>query len=332
MAQRSARTRAAACSMIAMATLLLVIAIQGHAQPASKTARLAILLFETPTTNPNLGAFVAGLRELGYVEGKNLTLEYRYAEGRPERVRDLGPQVVALKPDVIVALGGDMVATVKDATTAIPVVMLTSQDPVESGVVASFARPGGNLTGVAFVSEDTVAKRLQFLKEAVPSVKRVGVLWNPMHFDGEYRGAAVASRQLGVETLSLEVRSLAELEGALEAATRARADALMVVSSRFMNANRAPILDFASKHRIPVVSGWGPWSRAGSFLSYGPDLNALAKRAAFYVDRIIKGTRPADLPVEQPNKFELVINTKTAKALGLVVPPSLLGRADHIVE
>jgi putative ABC transport system substrate-binding protein len=332
MAHCAAGLRAFACSMVAIALVIATAAVEISAQPAPKVARVAVVLFETPPANPNVAAFTAGLRDLGYVEGKNLALEYHYAEGRPERIRELGPQAVALKPDVIVTLGGDMVATVKDATSTIPVVMLTSQDPVESGVVASFARPGGNLTGVAFVSEETVAKRLQFLKEAVPSVKRVGVLWNPNHFDGEYRVAAAAARQLGIEALSLEARSLAELDAALEAAIRGRAEALMVVSSRFMNGHRAPILDFAAKHRLPVVSGWGPWARAGSLISYGPDLNVLARRTAFYVDRILKGARPAELPVEQPNKFELVINAKTAKTLGLVVPASLLGRADHIVE
>ena len=332
MALRAAVIRAAACSLVAIAVLTVMLPVPVEAQPAAKGARVVIVLFETPTTNPNATAFVATLRDLGYVDGKNVTLDYRYAEGRPERVRELGPQAVALKPDVIVALGGDMVATVKEATAAIPIVMLTSQDPVESGQVASFARPGGNLTGLAFVSEDTAAKRLQFLKEAVPSVKRVGVLWNPAHFDGEYRVASAAARQLGIETLSLEARSVAELEAALDAATRARADALMVVSSRFMNANRVRILDFAGKHGLPVVTGWGPWVHSGSLMSYGPDLNVLAKRAAWYVDRILKGTRPADLPVEQPTKFELAVNAKTAKALGLTVPASLLGRADHIVE
>ena len=312
--------------------LLLAPSLVAHAQPAGKVARLGVLLFDTPTTNPNFPAFVAGLRDLGYVEGRNVAFEYRYAEGRPERIRDLAQQIASLKPDVIVVLGGDMVPFVKDATSTIPVVMLTSQDPVEAGVVASYARPGGNMTGVAFVSSETAGKRLQFLKEAVPSLTRVAVLWNPDHPDGEYRNTEAAARRLGIQLQSLEVRRPADFDGAFEAATRARAEALMVVSSRFMNLNRARILDLPGKQRIPVVTGWGPWARAGSFMSYGPDLDALVRRAATHVDKILKGAKPADLPVEQPTKFELVINLKTAKTLGLTIPQSLLVRADQVIE
>jgi ABC-type uncharacterized transport system substrate-binding protein len=315
-----------------MVVLLFAAPLAAHGQPGGKVARLAVLLFETPATNANLAAFIAGLRDLGYVEGRNVALEYRYAEGRPERGRELALQIVSLKPDVIVVLGGDMVPFVKDATSTVPVVMLTSNDPVEAGLVTSFGRPGGNLTGVAFVSSETAGKRLQFLKEAAPSVTRVAVLWNPDHPDGEYRNAEAAARQLGIHIQSFEVRRFADFDGVFEAATRARAEALMVVSSRFMNLNRARILEFASKQRLPVVTGWGPWARAGGLMSYGPDLDNLVRRAATHVDKILKGAKPADLPVEQPTKFELMINLKTAKELGLTIPPSLLGRADHIIE
>jgi putative ABC transport system substrate-binding protein len=312
--------------------VLVAPSLVAHAQPGAKVARLGVLLFETPTTNANFPALVAGLRDLGYVEGRNLAFEFRYADGHPERIRDLAVQTVALKPDVIVALGGDMVQPLKEATTTIPVVMLTSQDPVEAGVVASFGRPGGNMTGVAFVSSETAGKRLQLLKEEIPSVTRVAVLWSPDHPDGEYRNAEAAARQLGLQLQSLEVRRPSDFDGAFEAATRARAEALMIVSSRLMNLNRARISEFAVKHRLPVVSGWGPWVRAGGFLSYGPDLDALVRRAATHVDKILKGARPGELPIEQPTKFELVINTKTARALGLTIPPSLLGRADQVIE
>ena len=314
-------------------TISLILApFAAEAQQAGKVARLGVLLFGTPATDPNLAAFVAGLRDLGYVEGRNLALEYRSAEGRPERVRELAVQVVSLKPDVIVVLGGDMVPFVKDATSTIPVVMLTSQDPVEAGVVTSFARPGANLTGVAFVSSETAGKRLQFLKEAVPSLTRVAVLWNPDHRDPEYRDIEAAAPRLGVHIQSLEARRPEDFDGAFQSATRARADALMVVSSRFMNLSRSRILEFVSKRRIPLVTGWGPWVRAGGLLSYGPDLDALMKRAASHVDKILKGAKPADLPIEQPTKFELVINLKTAKALGLTIPQSVLGRADQVIE
>ena len=318
--------------LIGLAVNLLAAPFVSEAQSAGKVARLGVLLFGTPATDPNLAAFLAGLRDLGYVEGRNLALEYRSSEGRPERARELAVQVVSLKPDVIVVLGGDMVPFVKDATSTIPVVMLTSQDPVEAGVVTSFARPGGNLTGVAFVSSETAGKRLQFLKEAVPSLTRVAVLWNPDHRDPEYRDIEAAARRLGVQIQSLEARRPEDFDGAFQSATRARAEALMVVSSRFMNLSRSRILEFASKQRIPLVTGWGPWVRAGGLLSYGPNLDALMERAASHVDKILKGAKPADLPIEQPTKFELVINLKTAKALSLTIPPSVLGRADEIIQ
>ena len=302
------------------------------AQPAGKVARLGVLLFSTPAADPNLPAFVGGLRDLGYVEGRNIALEYRYAEGQPERVSELARQIASLKPDVFVVLGGDMVPFVKNATATVPIVMLTSQDPVEGGVVASFARPGGNLTGVAFVSSETAGKRLQLLKEVVPSLTRVAVLWSPDHPDGEYRNTEATARRLGIHIQSLEVRRPGDFDGAFQAAVRERAEALVVASSRFMNSNRPRVEEFASKQRIPLVTGWGPWGRAGSLLSYGPDLDTLVRRAATQVDKILKGAKPADLPVEQPTKFELVINLKTAKALGLTIPQSVLLRADQIIE
>ena len=316
----------------ALAASLLGAPLAAEAQPAGKVARLGVLLFSTPAADPFLPAFLAGLRDLGYVEGRNVVLEYRYAEGQPARVSELALQIASLKPDVIVVLGGDMVPFVKNATATIPVVMVTSVDPVEAGVVASFARPGGNLTGVAFVSSETAGKRLQFLKEAVPSLTRVAVLWTPDHPDGEYRNTEATARRLGIHIQSLEVRRPGDFDGAFQAAMRERAGALVVASSRFMNSNRPRVEEFASKQRIPLVTSWGPWARAGSLMSYGPDLNTLVRRAATHVDKILKGAKPADLPVEQPTKFELVINMKTAKALGLTIPPSLLLRADEVIE
>ena len=330
---RQARTAAMIARLIGFSVVLVLAAsFATHAQPGGKVARLGVVLFDAPATNPNVAAFVAGLRDLGYVEGRNVALEYRHASGRPELLPELGRQVASMKPDLIVVLGGDMVPTVKAATSTLPVVMLTSNDPVEAGVVASFARPGGNITGLAFVSEETASKRLQFLKQALPSLTRVAVLWNPDHPDGEYRSAEAAARLLGIHIQSLEVRRLADFDGAFDAATRARAEALMVVSSRFMNLNRARILEFAQKKRLPVVTGWGPWAHAGGLMSYGPDLDVLARRAATHVDKILKGAKPADLPVEQPTKFELVVNLRTAKGLGVTIHQSVLARADQIIE
>lgn len=317
---------------LAVALVLATASLAVHAQPAGKVARLGVLLYGTAATDPNLASFVAGLRDLGYVEGRNVAFEYRAAEGHPERVPGLAREVVSLKPDVIVVLGGDLVRFIKEATSTIPVVMLTSNDPVESKVVGSFARPGGNMTGVAFVSAETGAKRLQFLKEAAPALTRVAVLWDPEHADGEYRDMQGVASRLGVQLQSLEVSRPEDLEGAFQSVTRGRAEALVVVSSRLMNVNRPRILEFAAKQRILLVTGWGQWVRSGGFMSYGPDLDVLVKRAASHVDKILKGARPGDLPVEQPSKFELLINLKTARALGLAVPPSLLARADHVIE
>jgi putative ABC transport system substrate-binding protein len=303
-----------------------------QAQPASKVARLGVLLYGTAAADPNLASFVAGLRELGYVEGRNVAFEYRGAEGHPERLAGLAREVVSSKPDVIVVLGGDLVPFIKDATRTIPVVMLTSNDPVEAKVISSFARPGGNMTGVAFVSAETAAKRLQFFRQAAPSLTRLAVLWDPNHVDSEYRDMEAVARRLGVQLQSIEASRPEELESAFQEIARGRAEALMVVSSRLMNVNRPRILEFSVRQRIPLVSGWGQWVRSGGFMSYGPDLDVLVKRAASHVDKILKGARPGELPVEQPSKFELLINLKTARALGMTIPPSLLARADHVIE
>jgi putative ABC transport system substrate-binding protein len=195
--------------------------------------------------------------------------------------------------------------------------------------VTSLARPGGNLTGVTFVSSDLAAKRLQLLKEMAPGISRIGVLSNPDHIDPEYAETQATARDLGIQVQSLEVRAPAEFDNALAAAAAGRVQAIVVVSSRLMTMARPQIVDFAGKHRIVLVSGWGPWAQAGALLSYGPDLDVIVRHAATYVDKILKGAKPADLPVEQPTKFELVVNLKTAKALGLTIPPSVLARADE---
>ncbi len=321
-----------AALMVSLALGLLAAPLAAGAQQASKMARLGVLLFSTPEGDPNLATFRQGLSELGYVEGKNLTTLYRYAEGKPERLANLAVELAALKPDVIFALGGDVAPFARTATNTIPIVMAVSVDPVQAGLVPSLARPGGNVTGVTFVSSELAAKRLQFLKEAAPRMTRVAVLWNPNHVDPEYAETQAAGRRLGVHVQSLEVRGPGDFEGAFQAADVGRAEAIIVVSSRLMTFGRQRIIELAARRRLPVVSGWGPWAQAGALLSYGPDLNASVRRAATYVDRVLKGANPGDLPVEQPTKFELVINLKTAKALGLTIPQSVLVRADQIIE
>jgi putative ABC transport system substrate-binding protein len=296
-----------------------------------KIPRLGVLLFGTPDTDA-FPAIRRGLAALGYVEGRNVLFEYRYAEGRPERLPDLAVDLVRSKPDVIIAAGGDVAPFAKQATGTVPIVMITSADPVQGGLVTSLARPGGNVTGVTFASSELAGKRLQFLKEAAPGVTRVAVLWNPDHPDGEFPATQAAGRSLGVQIQSLEVRGHDDFAGAFAAAIHARTEALIVVSSRLMTLNRARILDLAARDRMLLVSGWGPWAAQGGLLSYGPDLDAVIRRSATYVDRILKGARPADIPVEQPTKFELVINLRTAAAVGLTIPPALLARADQLIE
>jgi ABC-type uncharacterized transport system substrate-binding protein len=317
---------------LALTAAVVMAPLVTEAQQAGKIVRMGILLFTSPATDLNLAALLGGLRDLGYIEGRNLAIEYRYAEGRPERFRASAVALASAKPDIIVVLGGDMVPFAREATKTIPIVMLTSQDPVESGIVETMARPGGNLTGVAFVSSETAGKRLQFLKEAMPGLTRLAVLWSPDHADGEYRITAATAPSVGVQILSLEVRGPDEFDAAFQKVMPWRAEALIVVSSRLMNVNRDRTLEFASRQRIPLVSGWGPWVANGALMGYGPDLNALVRRIPSYVDKIVKGARSADLPIEQPTKFELIVNLKTARALGVTIPPSLLLRADQVIE
>ena len=318
--------------VIGVTMLLVSTEVGAEAQQTAKIARLGVLLFSTPEGDPNLASFRQSLSELGYVEGKNLTTVYRAARGEPGRLAELAVELVALKPDVIFAMGGDVAPFVRTATNTIPIVVAVSNDPVRAGLVPSLARPGGNITGVTFVSSELAAKRLQFLKEAAPRISRVAVLWNPDHVDPEYAETATAGRTLGIRVQSLEVRALGDLEGAFQAADAGRAEAIIVVSSRLTTLGRQRIIDLATRHRLPVVAGWGPWAQGGALLSYGPDLDTAVRRAATYVDRILKGASPGDLPVEQPTKFELAINLKTAAALGLTIPPSLRLQASHTIE
>jgi putative ABC transport system substrate-binding protein len=320
-------------ALLAMVVLgVLAVPHLAEAQSAPKMARIGVLLYGTPETDPNFAAFRDGLRDLGYVEGRNLTFELRSAESKPERLAALAADLVKREPHVIFALGGDVAPFARAATSTIPLVMSVSVDPVQTQIVSSLARPGGNVTGVTLISSDLAAKRLQLLKEIAPAISRIGILWNPDHIDPEYRETQVAARQLGLQLHSLEVRRPADFDAAFAAAATARVEAIVVVSSRLMTLSRSQITDFAAKHRIILVSGWGPWAQHGALLSYGPDLNAIVRHAATQVDKILKGAKPGDLPIEQPTKFQLVINTKTAKAFGFTVPPSLLLRADQIIE
>ena len=301
------------------------------AQPA-RNARIGVLIFSTPATDPNLPVLRDALGRLGWREGGNLTLEYRYGEGRTERLAQYAVELVQLKPDLIYALGGDVAPFAKSATSTVPIVVVVSNDPVQSGLVASLARPGGNVTGLTFLLSDLAAKRLEMLREIAPRTARVGILWNPDHADPDFRETQTAAAKLGVDIVSLEVRRPDDFEAAFRTAHRERIDALIVVSSRLMTRERQRILDFSTAHRLPVATGWGAWAEGGALFTYGPNIDEIIRRSAGYVDKILRGARPADLPVEQPTRFELVVNLKTVKTLGLPIPQSLLQRADRVIE
>ena len=303
-----------------------------HGQQRPKVPRLGVLLFSTPQADPQMAAVHSSLRELGYVEGQNIILVYRYAEGKYERLADLAADLVSEKPDLLLALGGDVAPYAAKATLTIPIVFISSADPVQLGLAASLARPTRNATGVTLLLDDTASKRLELLKEAVPGVQRVAFLRNPDHPDNELTEAQRAAQILNIGLHLIDMRGSSDVENALRAVSDARADALYVVSSRHTVLNIPRIVEFATTNRLPLVGGWGAWARAGGLLSFGPNTNDMARRATEYVDKIIKGAKPADLPIQQPTKFEFVINAKAAKAIGIEVSPALLARADEVIE
>jgi len=307
--------------------------LPGQGQPpAPKVARLGILLFSSPTADPNLAAFLRGLDALGYVPDANIVIDYRYAEGKPERLPALAEELARLAPDVLFALGGDVSLPLKAATTSIPIVVATSADPVQDGLVASLARPGANVTGVTMLSSALAGKRLQLLTEAVPGVARVALVWNPAHSDYDLSETERAAGALNVEVLRYPLREAGDLQGMFAAMRRERAEALIVVASRLTNLYSSPIADFAVQHDLPLIAAWRLWAPAGALLTYGPNVNDSTEHAATFVDKILKGAQPADLPVEQPMTFEFVINLKTAEALGLTIPQHVLLQATEVIQ
>jgi len=310
---------------------LLAAPFGAEAQRPDRIRRIGILLFSQQDLAV-IAPCLEELKALGYVDGKTVALEYRDAEGQYERLPGLAAELVRLSPDVIFSFGGEQAPIVKRATASIPIVVVVSNDPVASGLVASRARPGGNVTGVTYVHDALAGKSIELLKHAAPGVSRVAMLWNPQHTDPEYRETQRAAGTLRVQLQSLEVRVTSDFEAAFQAAIRERAEALIVAGSRLLNLNRRQIGDFAAKNRLILV-GTPKWLlEVGSLLTYGPNAVELNRRAAAYVDKILKGAKPADLPMQQPTVFELVINLKTAKALGLKIPQSLQVRADEVIE
>jgi putative ABC transport system substrate-binding protein len=310
--------------------------LAAEAQQAAKVARIGFLTLNLGA-NPHLPeAFRQGLRDLGYLEGRNVVIEFRDAEGKLERLPALAAELVAFKVDVIVAGPTLAALTAKQATRTIPIVFVAA-DPVGRGLVTSLARPGGNVTGLSILVAELVGKCLEQLTQAVPGINRVAVLWQP-GAAGErtekdlLKGAEVAARALGVRPHFVEARGPEDFDRAFSDMTRARAGALTVLPSVMFFSERRRLVDLAAKNRLPAVYPWREFVDAGGLMAYGANIADNYRRAATYVDKILKGAKPGDLPVEQPTKFELVINLKTAKALGLTIPPSLLARADEVIQ
>jgi putative ABC transport system substrate-binding protein len=316
-----------ALALIAFTPLLAV-----EAQQPMKVFRIVHLdPIDAPTEASRV--FRQALRELGYVEGENIVIESRFAAGSDDRLREYATEAVRLKVDVIVAISSSAVKAATKATKTIPIVALDLEsDPVASGAVASLARPGGNLTGLFLDLPELAAKRLELLKEAIPGITRVAVLWDPSMSPVPLRATEVAARSLGLHLQIVEARRPSDLEAAFRAAVSGRNRALMVFQSPMFASHPKLIVDLAAKHRLPTTSIFSHFTEAGLLMSYGPNLNDLFGQAAPYVDKILKGAKPSELPVQRPTRFELIVNVKSAKALGLTMPPSLLLRADKVIE
>jgi putative ABC transport system substrate-binding protein len=322
-------------SSILAPTLAFVLGFNAQAQQQPKIPRIGFL---TNNSSTGLGAadeaFRQGLRSLGYVEGKSLVTEYRYGEGKVGRLAEMAAELVRLKVDVIVTGGPTATRTAKQATSTIPIVMATDPDPVANGFVASLARPGGNITGLATLSPEISGKRLELLKEILSKLSRVAVLGTSTTpgTAQELKEAELAAGAFGVKLQYLDVLGSKDIEAGFRAASKERADAVLMLSSAILLSQRTQLVDLAVKSRLPAMYWTAEFVEAGGLMTYGVSIIDLHRRAATYVDKILKGAKPADLPVEQPTKFELVINLKAAKQIGLTIPPNVLARADRVIK
>jgi putative ABC transport system substrate-binding protein len=319
---------AAAWSVVAWTGLL-------RAQAPAKVRRIGLLSPYSPSDTALWHqAFRLGLRDLGWVEGKNISIEYRYAEGRGDRLPDLAADLVRLKVDLIVASVTSDALAAQKATRAIPIVMAVAGDPVASGLVESLAQPGGNITGLSQMNVELVGKRLELLREMIPKLSRVAVLWNPQNAASTlgWKEMQLPARQLGIQLNSLEVRSPDDFDKAFEDATRARAGALIIMPDAAIPTNLKRIAGLAAKSRLPSIFHFSEFADAGGLVTYGVDRADMYRRAATFVDKILKGAKPGDLPIDRATRFELVINLKTAKALGITIPQSILARANKVIE
>ena len=316
-----------------LASLLFAAVWAAEAQKPPKVPRIGVLGVQALGPGPD-NAFRDGLRQFGYVDGKNIAIEWRGTQARAEQLSELAADLVRLKVEVIVATNNPAVAAAQKATKTIPIVMVNSTDPVRLGFVTSLARPSGNITGLTIQTPELAGKRLELLKEALPNLRRVAVLWDPTESGRRelVKDTEVAAPRLGLQLQTLEARNGGEIGSAFSAMTRERVGALLVYGSSMLAAQRATIAELAAQNRLPTMSVAREWMDAGFTMSYGTSLNDMYRRAPYFVHKILKGANPADLPVEQPTKFELVINLKTAKMLGLTMPPSLLVRADHVIK
>ena len=323
--------------LIGTAVLLLGPVAVGAQEP-QKVPRVGVLLpGSSPSASeasPNLDAFRRGLREHGYVEGRTIAIEYRFGEGRDDRLPGLAAELVGLNVDVIVTATGPAILAAKRATTTIPIVMAATGDPVGTGLVDSLARPGGNLTGMSTLDTELTGKRLELLKEAVSGLSHVGAVWSANDFGMEIAFARVAhaAELLGLRLRDMGIRDPADFPAVFDTAAGARLDAVIVLAQPFTQRHRAQIVELVARNRLPAMYTLRGFVDGGGLMSYGPIVAEMYRRAASHVDRILKGAKPSEMPIEQPTKFELVVNLKTAKALGLTIPESILARADEVIE
>jgi ABC-type uncharacterized transport system substrate-binding protein len=319
--------------IVTLALGLFLVPDPSHAQPPTKVHRIGYLSAGSPQFAPNLEILRQGLRELGYVEGQNLVVEQRWAEGKEDRLPDLAAELARLKPDIIVTGGNPGVRAAQQATTTIPIVLTGACCLVENGIVASLAHPGGNITGLENNTPDLDGKRLELLKEVLPQTARVAFLFNSTNpTPGRLARKETDARALGLQMQPVGVRQPDELDAAFAAIVANRPDVLFIADDTLFYVFRQQIMDFAATHRLPTLSGERRFAEAGSLIAYGYSGRDLAQRAAVYVDKILKGARPGDLPIERPMKFELIINLKTAQILGLTIPPTLLFQADEVIQ
>jgi putative ABC transport system substrate-binding protein len=320
---------------VALNTLLLAFCFPAQAQQLTKVPRIGYLAATSPSINPaRIEAFRQGLLDLGYIEGKNIVIEWRFAEGKPDRLPTLAAELVRLKVDVIVSGGSTANRAAKDATSTIPIVMSQDNDPVANGFVASLARPGGNITGLATLRSELSGKRLEILTEIVPKLSRVAVLGsssNPGNAQS-LKETELTAGAFGLKIQYLDILGPSDIESAFGAASNERVSAVLVLASPILNSRRTQVVELAAKRRLPAVYDRREFVEDGGLMSYGVSVFDLDRRAATYVDKILKGAKPADLPVEQPMKFELVINLKAAKQIGLTIPPNVLVRADRVIR